>query len=72
MKATLEMLEMAINKRTQEVSKLVWEFPINKSERFEYQTIKDITTLITEKIIELNNLLREYRIMQTEVQDEVK
>ena len=72
MKATKEMLEMAINKRTQEVSNLAWELPKNKGEKFEYETIKDITTLMTEKIIELNNLLREYRIMQTEVQDEAE
>lgn len=60
MKATKEMLEMAIAKRVKELSNLAWEFPSQKSEKFNYETIKGISVLMTEKIIDLNNLLREY------------
>ena len=66
MKATKEMIEMAINKRTQEVSQLAWEFPKNKGEKFEYETIKGIAILVTEKLIELNNLLRAYKLESEE------
>ena len=61
MKATKEMLEMVITKRTEELHRLVMEYPSRKSEKFNYQTIKDITTLLTEKIDDLNTLLREYK-----------
>ena len=61
MKASKEMLEMAITKRTKELNALVLEYPSRKSEKFNYQTIKDITTLLTEKIDDLNTLLREYK-----------
>lgn len=61
MKATKEMIEMAINKRTQEVSQLAWEFPKNKGEKFEYETIKGIAILMTEKLLELTSLLRAYK-----------
>ena len=61
MKASKEMLEMVITKRTEELNRLVMEYPSRKSEKFNYQTIKDITTLLTEKIDDLNTLLREYK-----------
>jgi hypothetical protein len=60
MKATKEMIEMTINKRTQEVSNLAWEFPKNKGEKFEYETIKEIAILMTVKLLELTQLLRAY------------
>ncbi len=61
MKATKEMLEMVITKRTEELNVLVWEYPTRIGKKFDYQTIKDTTTLLTEKIIDLNTLLREYK-----------
>lgn len=61
MKASKEMLEMVITKRTEELNRLVMEYPSRKSEKFNYQTIKDITTLLTGKIDELNSFLREYK-----------
>ena len=61
MKATKEMLEMAITKRTEELNALAWEYPTRLGKKFDYQTIKDITTLLTEKIIDLNTLLRAYK-----------
>lgn len=61
MKATKEMIEMAINKRAKEVSNLAWEFPKNKGEKFEYETIKGISILMTEKLLELTSLLRAYK-----------
>ena len=61
MKASKEMLEMAITKRTKELNALVLEYPTRLGQKFNYQTIKDITTLLTEKVIDLNTLLREYK-----------
>lgn len=61
MKATKEMLEIVITKRTKELSGLAREYPSHKSQKFNYQTIKDITTLLTEKIVDLNTLLRAYK-----------
>lgn len=61
MKATKEMLEMAITKRTKELNALVLEYPTRLGQKFNYQTIKDITTLLTEKVIDLNTLLRAYK-----------
>lgn len=60
MKATKEMIEMTINKRTQEVRNLALEFPENKGEKFEYETIKGIAILMTVKLLELTQLLRAY------------
>lgn len=61
MKATKEMIEMTINKRTQEVRNLALEFPENKGEKFEYETIKGIAILMTVKLLELTQLLRAYK-----------
>ena len=61
MKASKEMLEMVITKRTKELNALVLEYPTRLGQKFNYQTIKDITTLLTEKVIDLNTLLREYK-----------
>ena len=61
MKASKEMLEMVITKRTEELNRLVMEYPSRLGQKFNYQTIKDITTLLTEKVIDLNTLLREYK-----------
>lgn len=66
MKATKEMLEMVITKRTKELSALALEYPTRLGKKFDYQTIKDITTLLTEKIIDLNTLLREYKVESKE------
>lgn len=60
MKATKEMIEMTINKRAQEVRNLTLEFPENKGEKFEYETIKGIAVLMTVNLLELTQLLRAY------------
>ena len=60
MKATKEMIEMTIIKRTQELINLALEFPENKGEKFEYETIKGIAIIMTVNLLELTQLLRAY------------